>query len=89
MIANEDKAMIHAEMQAFVSSMAARGFHVVGGVVAKPRDGEKAKVLIFASAPEGDMEKHYQHVTALITLLYNTITKVAPDTHHTMPIGTN
>lgn len=79
--------VLNAEIQAFVSSLASRGMHVIGGVIRKSDDGKRHRVTVFSSAPELEPDKYVEHVASMASLLYQTVVKVPSDSTTLIPIG--
>lgn len=90
-MSSEETAIINAEIQAFVSGLAARGIHVVGGLIQRVDgvEGRKSKVTVFCSAPEDANGEEHAFAVKLVTLLYQTVTSRKVENCRVLPIGTN
>jgi hypothetical protein len=75
-----------AQIQAFTSWAATRGFHVIGALVS---DKEKPNVRIFCTAPECRTDEQVTHMKKLVDILHHTVHKGRAGETANLPLGNN
>ena len=77
---------LQAQVQAFTSWAASKGYHVIGALI-----GPKNELMVrtFSTSPEGDFSKQLEHRKKLVDILYSIVHKGKSEEMMTLTLGTN